>query len=551
LATSVVFLAYLTLLINELLFDLGYSSLTNRVLINSLLTFFPSGTLLIMAAVSVVRRQIINQLKFFVGIYSIEALAAGLNLLTETALFSVLFACASLLAFGWSIRWLGSNYSDKEVEQINPHPNQVSKWIAVTYTVWGLSQFSLLLLSENATALSGLLKDYTSRWDWMELLLTEPGSLMLLLYPKGIATFFTILFLLSLETVRFRETLRSRGALPFLQIDRKGRIINHHQFPEEPHFSSIVFSDLVSDPEDRREIEYVIEHEVKLESYICRIPELAGTFGESLVEITLSRIDTWGYPRRLWLRPVDRSKLALEVDRQFCEDLSTYLEELATALGRVDLEQDHRGEAMVFTNTLDDFRKFSQIALKDGADIIDRTRHELLLLQGEDKVLSDIKADVASIWLLIKSEIERFCQRNESFSWHFEESPIARSSFPTRLRINTELVRIIVNCILLEIRRSHDKSIAQRISLSIAEARSATGSEPPGFVSFSIQTSWSDLLKEALLRARNHRLGILQNRSLLFAKRSLEFFGGRLLDDERSGELVIILQLRYLFSSLT
>ena len=550
-STALLVAEYIFLVVNQVLAASEAPHLSDKHMITYLLTFLPTGSLLAVSALSLGGTKRGPWLTFWTW-YPFEVLAGFLDLWSGWLVFGAAFSCVCLCLFGWNLRKVGRSYGTNGASDLSPHPRSAAAYGSIAYFLWGLSQFFMVLLARESSYLWTFLAPIAARWTWTDLLFSDVGGFIVLLYAKGVAIFFTTLFLYSLELVALRRTFAAGEPMPSLHLDAAGSIVGYSDdfprtFDKAPNKRRFV--DLIAAHEDQAEFSHAFVNDLKLRSYICQVPEL---FGEALLSVTLDATDSRGRSRRVWLRRFDDLRLQTSVSREALGELIAYADALREKINATRADLGVFGDPAVAGKLM---AEFTSLTSEISQIILERSRRELMTL-AEGELVEEVKLNIERLWGLLSEEVTQFSTLylGSRISLAYPLPDPSFESFPRRVRISAAVWRLTINSILHEIvrDRTDDSTQADRsVRLSLVPPEQGAAALE-GCIVLRFETNSSEGLRDAVAAMRQDRLFVRQGqpgRSLLTVNRLLPAFDGALVSHESHDKLFLEVGIRPLYSS--
>jgi len=549
------FVAYTCLVTNQILAILGarVPALSDRILVTQILTFLPTGSLLAVAALSLKGAK--RSPWGLVGIwYIFEALSAVATIRWNSPLFTAAFSCVCLLLFGRNLWLTGLAYKASDFDDLNPHPRRVAGLGSLAYCFWGLAQFSLIFLVRESSPLPAVLSSLMVRVTWLNVFCSDVGGFIVLLYAKGVAIFYTTLFLYSLELIEMRRSLRDGDPPPSLVLNGGGRILNYLDFPStfDQALDHRRFADMLADDEDRKEFTFAFGNDIPLSAYLCRVRNL---FDGSLLSINLASADGVSHYRRVWLRPLDLSRLQATVEKDACEQLVMYIEELHT---KIDEAARHLSEGSTPVEATSLLASLRSLFSSTGRKVLDRSRRELMTLAGE-KLVSEVKLPTRRLWEVLVEETTRFTNLliGSGITVTRSDPEVALASSPGRARVSEGIWRLAVSAVLEEFADSVATSLedngSREISIEVIPPdQVALPMEGLVVVVFGMRVNQH--LRDAATGMRKHLIHLDPHRAqpgrrLYSAQRLLAIFDGELEPYIEHERMCLKMGVRPLYSS--
>jgi hypothetical protein len=447
LSTACLLAAYVALVVNQVLTASQGPHLSDRQLIIDILSFLPAGSLLVAAGRALSGSQPrawITTLQW----YPFEFLAGALDHWSKNLYWGALFSCICLCIFAWNLRKVGKSYASEAYADLSPSPYSSASYGSAAFVLWGLAQFGLVFLARESSAVWRLISPLAAGRGWTDLLLSSVGGFIILLYAKGVAVFFTTLFLYSQELDALRRSFDDSEPVPWVHLDASGIVVGRSDdFP--PDFDQAVrkqpFVALIGEAEDRREFKYAFDQNISLRSYVCSLPAL----GSGLWRITLDAQSVNSSSRKVWLRRFAEARIRSAVNREAREEIAGYFDTLRKEIEEVGSKLLDLGD---LEKLRADLRELSVQTSKVGEAILAESKERSSVLP-EDGQPREYKLDVAQVWQILAREVQAFSERpqNRGVSISYAQPDFAQ--FPRRARISPGIWRYAIRSILNEIAR--------------------------------------------------------------------------------------------------
>lgn len=551
---AVLCISYAILLLNAVVRSIGGSGMGGEELVTSFLPFGPSGTLLIMAGIALIRGEISRPYVAFLAVYGVEILAAIGSRVTESPVSSALFGFISLSAFGYAV-WRSRERLDQSgFKTFYGRPSTLAKYCAVAYYLWGACQFALVFMKTQAQAGEGVFSGH-----WRDILFSEPGSFLVLLYAKGVAVVFTVSFLYVVDQHRMLQGHQESEAVPFLIVDQLGRIVGAPNFPLDMGLEGRTLEELLEENEDRVELREALIHDLPIRSYVCRLPSV---FGRQLVSVTLSEVDRWGYPRKVWLHKLDLEGVSRTLDRNVCGEILAFAKRVEEIRERWERKGERKRTSIRSDRNMGQVRiqgeyELGEFLRGEGARILEKVRAELLALEEAGSL--DPKMDEVDLRSIVEEEAERFRKEQSFFGVAVRTG--SGEMLPQRLRMNAAILRRALACVfseLIAVAALEDREVlnSRGAVLEVCGPQDRRSGIRRSFVEILIRVPVSEELERRLAKSKRSRLFRTANAhttrvgaDLIVAADLIRAFDGELEWYEANRHTYLALRLRYLFST--
>ena len=328
LGASSLMCSYLLLVLRGIVHRLGLFDVSMQTAITAV-SFLPTASLVAVAAVLLLRSpglRPLNARSVFWTFYSIELVVAFVAVIASWSWLSTCVGVLALLLVGAGVfRLNGATFS----EEAGPIPAWMAIGTAWCYVVWAASQSAVtLMVPGGADGLSELMTR-VPELSPISILITAPGSFLVLLAAKLGAIAMTVLLILGWVRVKLGPSQGGVGA-PCLHVASDGRILVASAPLRDEGSLGAQLEDVISPREIAQEVRGAIERGDTLPHVVAEW--IASRPGRA-VRLVVEHPAVSSATRTVWICPIDRRALAADLDVMVATDLLYTLD--AVVAGRI------------------------------------------------------------------------------------------------------------------------------------------------------------------------------------------------------------------------